>query len=143
MTSNVATRRMVVLLTTALGVLLCSSACVKDDPIVTGNRDASTTTVALRAVVVAKPDDPDVDAPDCRTCADTLNTSSSRGTLCRKNGRGSANILSDLVDCLCKDKCVQQCASYCAGSTREGSCLPCIINGCADLFTECGADTVH
>lgn len=141
MTSTNAARRTFLVLTVGLGCLVCSSACVKDDPIVVGNRDASATAIELRNAVVPKPDDPDVDPPECRTCADTLNTSSSRGTLCRHNGRGSANILNDLVDCLCKDKCVQPCKSYCAGSTREGSCLPCIINGCGALFTECGADT--
>jgi hypothetical protein len=124
-----------------LVLAVVATACVKDDPIVTGHRDAAAAPPVIAKVnVVPKPDDPDVDAPDCRTCGDTLNTSSSRGTLCRKNGRGSAVILNELVDCVCKNKCVEQCTSYCSGSTREGSCLPCIINGCQDIFTECGAD---
>lgn len=117
--------------------------CVKDDPIVTGNRDAAAAPVVRTAVVPKNEDTEDKDAPDCRTCGQTLETSSSRGTLCRKNKeRSSGLLLNELVDCVCLDKCVEQCASYCSGSTREASCLPCIVgpNGCPDIFAECGSD---
>lgn len=141
MTTSSTTQRVVVFATLA-ALLGSSSGCVKEDPIVvSGNRDASAAPVPLRALVLPKPDEPDEDLPTCRTCSDTLSTSNARDTLCRKNGPNpSAVRLNAVVDCVCKDKCIQECASYCSGSTRESSCLPCIINGCADVFAECDAD---
>ncbi|MBX3191976.1 MAG: hypothetical protein KF819_33605 [Labilithrix sp.] len=124
-------------------VALAASGCVKDDPIVTGKRDAAAAPVVRQAVVPKNEDTADEDAPDCRTCGDTLDTTKPRGTLCRKNhARPSVVILNELVDCLCLDKCIGECASYCSGATREGTCLPCITNNCGDLLTECGQDVV-
>lgn len=122
-------------------LVLATSSCVEKDPIVTGHRDASAD-AAPPALVVAAADVPDDDAPDCRRCGETLSTNTARGTLCRKNGaRPSVRILNDLVDCVCYDKCIQECASYCSGSVREDSCAPCIIAGCVDVYNECLGDT--
>jgi len=123
-----------------VSVALLAQGCVKDDPIVTGTRDAAPPS-APAAFVVPGEDPPDVDAPSCNTCAETLDTSSARGTLCRKNKtRSSAIILNELVSCVCNDKCVQECATYCNGATLEAACQPCIFTGCTDLLNECLAD---
>ncbi len=130
------------------GALLLAMGCVNKDPIVTGHRDASTTTAADAAVipafVVPQPDDPDVDAPDCRHCGETLSTDTARGTLCRKNSPGggpsSVQRLNALVDCLCYDKCVTECTSYCAGSKREDPCNICLFDKCVQFINACTAD---
>ena len=121
-------------------IALLAQACVKDDPIVTGTRDAAPPPPPATFVVPAA-DPSDVDAPNCSTCAETLDTSSARGTLCRKNKpRSSAIVLNELVSCVCNDKCVQECATYCNGATLEAACQPCIFTGCTELLNECMAD---
>lgn len=123
----------------SLASLPCA-ACVKDDPIVTGNRDAAAAPPA-RTAIVPQADPPDVDGPGCKTCGETLETSSERGTLCRKNKpRSSAVLLNELVGCVCQDACVAECASYCSGAPLEKSCLPCIVAGCGALLGECSSD---
>jgi hypothetical protein len=121
-------------------VALATPACVKDDPIVTGNRDAAAPVAAAKAIVPLA-DPPDVDLPDCSHCSSALDTNARRGALCRKNSvRSSAILLNELVGCACEDKCVQECANYCSGATQERACLPCILSGCADLLAECSSD---
>lgn len=127
--------------TAAVVLTISLFACVKDDPIVAGKRDAAPPPTPPSLVVPAA-DHPDVDDPNCSTCSSTLDTTSARGLLCRKNKpRSSAIILNELVSCVCNDKCVDQCANYCSGATPEAACFPCIIAGCSELLNECTGDT--
>lgn len=129
-----------VLFTSGALIALSTAACVKDDPIVTGNRDAAAPVVQATAVVAAA-DVSDDDAADCTHCATALDPTAKRGTLCRHNGaRPSAAILNEIVACVCEDRCIRECANYCSGTTLEQTCLPCIVNGCAALLGECSAD---
>lgn len=80
---------------------LAIAGCVKEDPLVVGMRDASVEASAPPPLVEPQPGEPDVDAPDCRHCNETLCTDTARGTLCRKNGPpSSARRLNALVDCV-------------------------------------------
>jgi hypothetical protein len=128
----------------AVGVVLVfgAAACVDKNPIITGNRtDAGVDARPPAVVVVPQSDDPDEDAPDCRYCAETLSTDTARGTLCRKNGDpSSVRRLNALVDCLCYDKCVQECGSYCAGSKTTDECQICLFAGCIEQINACTAD---
>ena len=115
-------------------------ACVKDDPIVTGNRDAAAPVVTRKAITPLA-DAPDDDLPDCSRCSGALDPNSRSGLLCRKNGaRTSAVVLNELVGCACEDKCVAECANYCSGATQESACFPCILAGCSALLSECISD---
>lgn len=117
------------------------AGCVKEDPVVVGMRDASVEASTPPPLVSPEPDDPDVDPPDCRHCNETLNTDSARGTLCRKNGSpSSVRRLNAVVDCVCYDKCVQQCGTYCAGSTQTTACSACILVQCGQQLEACFAD---
>ena len=121
-----------------------ATACVEKDPIVTGHRPPAKDAAAAAITVVPQADLSDDDAPDCRRCAETLSTDTARGTLCRKNGATpSVRLLNDLVDCVCYDKCIQQCASYCSGSIREDSCAPCILDKCVAPYYACLEDKVQ
>lgn len=126
----------------ALAIGLFAAGCVDSDPIVTGHRDAGVVDSGTPLTqIVAASDGPDDDAPDCRHCSETLSTDSARGTLCRKNATpSSASLLNDVVDCVCFDKCVQECASYCAGSTQEPVCGQCVPLKCGNAFNLCLAD---
>jgi len=127
----------------AIVVAGIATACVEKDPIVTGNRPPAKDAAAAAITVVPQPDLSDDDPPDCRRCAETLSTDTARGTLCRKNGPiGSAKMLNNVVDCVCYDKCIQECASYCSGSIREDSCAPCIIAQCVAPYGICLEDRV-
>jgi hypothetical protein len=128
----------------AIAAAAIAVACVEKDPIVTGNRTASAEAGASAITVVPAPDLSDDDAPDCRRCSETLSTDTARGTLCRKNGaKPSVQLLNDVVDCVCYDKCIQECASYCSGSIREDSCAPCILDNCVDPYYACLEDKVQ
>ena len=121
-----------------------ATACVEKDPTVTGKRPPAAEAGAPAITVVPAPDLSDDDAPDCRRCSETLSTDTARGTLCRKNGaKSSAQLLNDVVDCVCYDKCIQECASYCSGSIREDTCAPCILNSCVDPYYRCLEDKVQ
>jgi hypothetical protein len=114
---------------------------VEKDPIVTGHRPPAKDAAAAAITAVPQPDDPDDDAADCRHCGETLSTDTARGTLCRKNTpTPSVQLLNNLVDCVCYDKCIQQCASYCSGSVQEATCQPCIIDQCVNVLAPCIAD---
>ena len=127
--------------TFGLVTLLLTAGCVKDDPIVTGNRDAAAPAAQAKAIVPAA-DVSDDDAADCSHCATALDPTAKRTTVCRHNGaRPSAAILNEIVACVCEDKCITECANYCSGTTLEQACLPCITTGCAALLGECSADT--
>lgn len=128
--------------TVVASATLASAACVKDDPTIVGRRDASVEAAPTIAPVVPAPDDPDEDAPDCRHCKETLDTNSARGTLCRKNDPSSTRLLNALVDCLCYDKCIQECGTYCAGALQTDECGGCVIAQCANFYNACLADTV-
>jgi hypothetical protein len=126
----------------AIVIAAIAVACVEKDPIVTGKRPPAAEAGAAAITVVPAPDLPDDDAPDCRRCSETLSTDTARGTLCRKNAaKSSAQLLNDVVDCVCYDKCIQECASYCSGSIREDSCAPCIVDNCVGPYGLCLADT--
>lgn len=126
----------------ACAVVVCLSfGCVKEDPLVVGKRDASVDAPSTPALVVPLADPPDEDPADCRHCSETLNTDSARGTLCRKNGDpSSVRRLNAVVDCVCYDKCVQPCGTYCAGSTQTADCSACIFAECGDQLSACIAD---
>lgn len=118
-----------------------ATACVEKDPIVTGNRAPAKDASAAAITVVPQPDLSDDDPADCRRCSETLSTDTARGTLCRKNGATpSAKLLNNVVECVCYDKCIQECASYCSGSIREDSCAPCILAKCVDSYYACLED---
>jgi hypothetical protein len=137
------TKRGTILAVTAIVAAVIATACVEKDPIVTGHRPPAKDAAAAPITVLPAADDPDDDLPDCRRCGETLSTDTARGTLCRKNvPSASVRLLNDLVDCVCYDKCIQQCASYCSGSIREDSCAPCIIapENCLNVYTACLAD---
>ena len=120
---------------------MIATACVEKDPIVTGKRPPAPEAGVAAITVVPAPDLPDDDAPDCRRCSETLSTDTARGTLCRKNGpKPSVQLLNDVVDCVCYDKCIQECASYCSGSIREDSCAPCIVDRCVAPYYACTED---
>ena len=127
----------------AIGFVSIGTACVEKDPIVTGNRAAAAEAGAPAVTVLAAADLPDDDAPDCRRCSETLSTDTARGTLCRKNGNpSSVQMLNAVVDCVCYDKCIQECASYCSGSRIEDSCGPCLIAQCVTAYGICLEDRV-
>jgi hypothetical protein len=124
-----------------IAIALVAFGCVKEEPIVTGNRDAGPDARPAVSTVVPLPDDPDDDPPDCRHCGDWQSTDSARGTLCRKNGApSSARLLNALVDCACFDKCIQECGGYCAGSKQEPGCEACLGAKCTEVVAACGAD---
>lgn len=133
-------RKVIAFVIVAAGI---ATACVEKDPIVTGKRPPAAEAGASAITVVAAPDESDDDAPDCRRCAETLSTDTARGTLCRKNATKSVRLLNDVVDCVCYDKCIEQCASYCSGSIREDSCAPCILDNCVDPYYACLEDKVQ
>jgi len=120
--------------------------CVDDNPIVSGHRllDAGAEAEAPVTVVTPKPDDQDVDGADCRHCQETLNTDTSRGVLCHKNNVGgvsSVELLNQLVQCVCYDKCIDQCGSYCSGSKNTSACQSCLTSNCLSQFNLCLGDT--
>ena len=51
-------------------------------------------------------------------------------------------MLNAVVDCVCYDKCISECASYCSGSRIEESCAPCIIAQCVTQYGVCLEDRV-
>lgn len=119
-------------------------ACVEKDPVVTGKRTAAAEAGAAAITVVPTPDVSDEDRADCRRCSETLSTDTARGTLCRKNGaKPSVQLLNAVVECVCYDKCIQECPSYCAGSIREDTCAPCILEKCVDPYYACLEDKVQ
>jgi hypothetical protein len=123
-------------------LLVLLTGCVKEDPLIVGNRDASTDARPPIGTIVPLADPPDEDPATCRHCAETLSTDSARGTLCRKNGApSSVRRLNALVDCLCYDKCVQECGNYCAGGPQESGCSVCVLSQCGDEINACLADT--
>lgn len=135
------------MLTTTLvfGALAATPACVKDDPTITGKRDASTVAAPDARppiVLLGQQDDgPDEDDPQCRHCGETLRTDTARGTLCRKNATPSSVVLLNaLVDCLCYDKCVVECGTYCAGSTQSSECSTCVVTQCGLQVSACVGD---
>ena len=127
----------------AIAASAIATACVEKDPIVTGNRPPAAEAGAAAITVVPQPDESDDDAPDCRRCAETLSTDTARGTLCRKNATKSVRLLNDVVDCVCYDKCIGECASYCSGSILEDSCAPCILERCVTPYVACLEDKVQ
>jgi hypothetical protein len=126
---------------TTISVLaLVPIGCLKEDPVVTGKRDASSDARVI-GTVVPSADDADDDPPDCRRCADTLSTDTPRGTLCRKNGDpSSARRSSSFADCVCYDRCIQPCGGYCAGANRDDACNVCVLAQCGQALTACLAD---
>jgi hypothetical protein len=128
----------------AIVAAVVAVACVEKDPIVTGKRPPAAEAGGAAITVVPAPDVSGEDPPDCRRCSETLSTDTARGTLCRKNNaKSSAQLLNDVVDCVCYDKCIAECASYCSGSIREDSCAPCIIDNCVTPYTACLEDKVQ
>jgi hypothetical protein len=128
-----------------IGASLSMPACVKDDPTITGKRDASPVPTADARPPIAllgpQDDGPDVDDPQCRHCGETLRTDTARGTLCRKNAApSSVGLLNTLVDCICYDKCVVECGTYCAGSTQSNECSQCVVTQCGTALSACVAD---
>ena len=108
----------------ALVLAAAAAACVKEDPIITGNRDAGADARPPGTAITPLADKPDEDPADCRHCSETLSTDSARGTLCRKNGDpSSARLLNSVVDCVCYDKCIQECGSYCACLLYTSRCV--------------------
>lgn len=125
---------------------LIGAGCVDEDPIITGKRpDAGAVDSGpLITTVVPGSDGPDDDASDCRLCQETLSTDTARGTLCRKNspngGPSSVTLLNTLVDCVCYDKCIDECGSYCSGSKNTQVCQLCISRECGPQINACLAD---
>lgn len=120
-------------------------ACVKDDPTITGHRDggaaASVDARAPKVLLGPQDDGPDEDPADCRRCGETLSTTTARGTLCRKNApTSSASLLNAVADCICYDKCIDECGTYCAGSTQSGACGVCITTQCGTAVSACLGD---
>ncbi len=117
-----------------------SAACVKEDPVITGKREAGAP-APVKLTAVPLPDPPDEDAPDCRKCGETLNPNTARGTLCRKNkSPSSVQLLSAVVDCACRERCTVECSSYCSGSQQEPQCSDCILKECKDEVSACQLD---
>jgi len=135
-------KRSVIFLFTPLVII----SCVKDDPTITGKREDGGVSNAADArppvvLLAAQDDGPDEDSPECRRCGETLSTSTARGTLCRKNAPiSSAALLNNLVDCLCFDKCVAECGTYCAGSSQTPLCGTCVLTQCGEQVTACSKD---
>lgn len=134
--------------------ILVATGCVDEDPIITGKRPDAGPPPPAPVVdsgpppittIVPAADTPDEDAPDCRRCAETLSTDTARGTLCRKNdvggsGLSSVRLLNQLVDCVCYDKCIEQCPSYCSGSKNTPECQLCLSGKCTDQLGACLGD---
>lgn len=129
------------LLFSVFSVAVVTAACVEEEPIVTGNRDAGGEASAPIALVTPAPDEGYVDPPSCRHCSDVLGTSLVRGTLCRKNADpSSSRLASTLVDCACYDKCVAECGGFCTGSALDAKCRACMEAGCVAAVAGCAAD---
>jgi len=117
-----------------------SAACVKEDPVITGKREAGAP-APVRLTAVPLPDPPDEDGPECRKCGETLNPNNPRGTLCRKNkSPSSVQLLNSVVDCACREKCTVECSSYCSGSQQEPQCSDCLLKECKDQVSACQLD---
>lgn len=142
----------------AFAFLVAGVACVDNDPIVTGHRDAAAPTPTGTVEAGPAPFVPqtitpgidfdggvDDDDPKCRQCAETLDTNNARGTLCRKNsvddaGVSSVQLLNSLVNCVCFGGCSDKCSSYCAGAQATSTCQLCIQSQCGDQAIACKAD---
>lgn len=143
----------------AFASIVAGVACVDNDPIITGHRDAAaapstTSTVEagpapfVPAPITAGEDfdgGVDTDDPLCRQCEETLSTDTARGTLCRHNnadgaGTSSVQLLNNLVNCVCFDACSDNCSAYCAGAQTNTPCSLCIQQNCGTQAFACKAD---
>jgi len=90
----------------------------------------------LRAQSVqSAPDDP------CIGCNDAI--SGVGLPLCTTNGPpSSAELLDELVACICTNECAPECAGACSGADEFASdaCMLCIENSCSGAIAECTAD---
>lgn len=131
-----------VFVATALATTCLVVGCVDDNPIVTGKRDASADADTPRSKVVTPlADDPDEDFVGCQHCAQMMDTTGPRDVACRKNNPSSVRLMGALVDCVCFDKCVPECGTYCSGSAQTDPCQACVFDKCIAVVEPCLADS--
>jgi hypothetical protein len=126
----------------SLLIVVVLFGCVKDDPVVEGKR--------------AQPLDPKVayfevdagDDPNCATCAEALDPTRRRPTVCRlsragkafTSGPSSTELLNALADCACRSNCTGECQGLCSGSPATDACRACLGGKCGSTAGACTSD---